>query len=224
MTTYTGTYVNRNPPSGSIFPIEVDCTTVLSTVFTVYKTITSGTSTFIINPTPLPPPVAYSTITSTQTIFSYVTLGLTTITTTQTYRTAAAIASTVTNSECPETLTLTYAATCAPTNLIGYVEVDGMMEEIDKWDAGPNTGTALTAENDSSSCCQLCLDSEGCAASASNPDAGNCELVFADTAARGACGQVGLRYGTSPNGGLWGAPGNGFVVQAGCGIAEPNTS
>lgn len=99
-----------------------------------------------------------------------------------------------------------------------------MMAEIDEWENGPDTGTALTAGNDTSACCQLCLDSEGCASSVSDPDAGNCELVFADVAAGATCGEIGVIYGPGPNEGVGGAPGNGFVVQAGCGIVEPNVS
>lgn len=232
-TIYTGTFVNPNPPSGSIFPLSVDCTAIISTLYTVFSTLSTGTTTSTIYSTPLPPPIAYSTSTYTQTIFSYYTAGVVTTTTTQTALTAAITTTTASVASCAAegTQTVTYAAACAPTNLVGSVaNSNGSLTGIYEYQDGDNTGSALTGGSDPSACCQLCQDNVngGCAASASSPEAGNCELLFVDPSkvSGGTCGgAVGLRFEAGPQGeeGV-GAPGNGFVVQGGCGIVEPVAS
>jgi hypothetical protein len=97
---------------------------------------------------------------------------------------------------------------CAATNLISSVgrfgigQIQSQAEKV-----------RLVGEQDPSTCCQSCLDTEGCAAMAHDSDAANCFLYF-------TWPTCGLAFRYSPWGGQV-APGAGMVVQAGCGDMGP---
>lgn len=79
-----------------------------------------------------------------------------------------------------------------------------------------NTTTA-----DGSQCCQLCVDSDHCAASAWNSQTGICKLAFPVDFETGElnCGEGFLvYYGAGPNHPM--APGSGLYVASLCGSLE----
>lgn len=104
--------------------------------------------------------------------------------------------------------TTTQHLKCAPTNLIS--EVDGYGIGETQGDSSNTRG--LAPGSDPSACCQLCLDTEGCAASEDDPDAGNCFLWYTAP----SCG-LGFKYTT---GSQKLEAGTGFLVQTGCGSIE----
>ena len=117
-------------------------------------------------------------------------------------------------------LTTTQSLACAPTNLINADPRNG--QGIDTFRNGADTGSGLfpLPDGDAAACCQRCQDADGCAAVAMGLLEGNrfCELLFSERqGGNGTCG-LGLEYA---NTGTFFAPGNGFVVQAGCGTVEP---
>lgn len=105
--------------------------------------------------------------------------------------------------------TTTQHLKCAPTNLIS--EIDGY--GIGATQGHANETQGLAPGSDPSACCQLCIDTEGCAASEDDQDAGNCFLWYTTP----SCG-LGFTYA---NGGEDLAPGKGFLVQSGCGYIQP---
>ncbi|KXT12829.1 hypothetical protein AC579_7617 [Pseudocercospora musae] len=108
--------------------------------------------------------------------------------------------------------TTTQHSKCAPTNLIS--EVDGKGIGQTQGDESNTRGLADGA--DPSACCQLCVDTEDCAASEDDPDAGNCFLWYTEP----SCGR-GFNYSVGSNDI---APGAGFLLQTGCGtIAAVDT-
>lgn len=115
------------------------------------------------------------------------------------------------NGVCTQTVassTTTQHLKCAPTNLISEVNGYGIGQ------TGGNSANTrgLAPGSDPSACCQLCVDTEGCAASEDDPDAGNCFLWYTEP----ACG-LGFQYS---DGGQRLEPGTGFIVQTGCGTME----
>lgn len=118
---------------------------------------------------------------------------------------------TAANGACAVTVassTTTQHLKCAPTNLIGSVNGYG----IGQTGGSSNTTRGLAPGSDPSACCQLCVDTEGCAASEDDPDAGNCFLWYT----KPSCG-LGFQYST---GSKEIEPGTGFLVQTGCGTIE----
>lgn len=108
--------------------------------------------------------------------------------------------------------TTTQHLKCAPTNLISQVDGYGIGET-----QGDSSNTrGLAPGSDPSACCQLCLDTEGCAASEDDPDAGNCFLWYTTP----TCG-VGFKYAA---GSVKLEAGAGFLVQTGCGTIEETDS
>ncbi|KXT06921.1 hypothetical protein AC578_7293 [Pseudocercospora eumusae] len=108
--------------------------------------------------------------------------------------------------------TTTQHLKCAPTNLIS--EVDG--KGIGQTQGDESNTRGLADGTDPSACCQLCVDTEDCAASEDDPDAGNCFLWYSAP----SCGR-GFNYSVGSND-L--APGAGFLLQTGCGtIAAVDT-
>lgn len=110
------------------------------------------------------------------------------------------------------TATTTQHIKCAPTNLIS---------EIDGYGIGSVRGVAnetqgLADGTDPSACCQLCVDTEGCAAVEDDQGAGNCFLYYTTP----SCG-LGFRYA---NGGQNLTAGSGFLVQSGCGTIQATSS
>ncbi|EME45366.1 hypothetical protein DOTSEDRAFT_87732 [Dothistroma septosporum NZE10] len=104
--------------------------------------------------------------------------------------------------------TTTQHLKCAPTNLISEVNGYGIGQ------TGGNSANTrgLAPGSDASACCQLCVDTEGCAASEDDPDAANCFLWYTEP----TCG-LGFQYS---DGGQRLEPGSGFTVQTGCGTIE----
>lgn len=108
--------------------------------------------------------------------------------------------------------TTTQHLKCAPTNLISQVDGYGIGET-----QGDSSNTrGLAPGSDPSACCQLCLDTDGCAASEDDPDAGNCFLWYTTP----TCG-LGFKYAA---GSQELAAGAGFFVQTGCGTIEETDS
>jgi hypothetical protein len=104
--------------------------------------------------------------------------------------------------------TTTQHLKCAPTNLISEVNGYG----IGQTQGDETNERGLAPGSDPSACCQLCIDTEDCAASEDDPDAGNCFLWYTQP----TCG-LGFKYSDN-NQKL--APGSGFIVQDGCGYIE----
>ncbi|KAF7195752.1 hypothetical protein HII31_02887 [Pseudocercospora fuligena] len=104
--------------------------------------------------------------------------------------------------------TTTQHLKCAPTNLIS--EVDG--KGIGQTQGDESNTRGLADGTDPSACCQLCVDTEDCAASEDDPDAGNCFLWYTEP----SCGR-GFNYSVGSNDI---APGAGFLLQTGCGTIE----
>lgn len=104
--------------------------------------------------------------------------------------------------------TTTQHIKCAPTNLISEVNGYGIGQ------TGGSSGSThgLAPGGDASACCQLCVDDDECAASEDDTDAKNCFLWYTTP----SCG-VGFQYS---DGGQNLKPGNGFLVQTGCGTIE----
>lgn len=104
--------------------------------------------------------------------------------------------------------TTTQHLKCAPTNLISQIDGYGIGET-----QGDSSNTrGLAPGSDPSACCQLCLDTEDCAASEDDPDAGNCFLWYTEP----TCG-LGFKYAM---GSKKLEAGKGFLVQTGCGTIE----
>jgi hypothetical protein len=126
----------------------------------------------------------------------------------------------------PDTPTMvTYAAKCAPTNLIS--ERDGRGVEVrwytNQWSAPigfPDTLIGIPGLSDASACCQLCVDNKGCAASEWTVgwDKG-CRLYFYNTLDRnGTCGGQGKERGLVEYfGNSFALPRQASFVQTGCG-------
>lgn len=121
----------------------------------------------------------------------------------------------VTSGVCTVTVassTTTQHLKCAPTNLIS--EVDGYGIGETQGDSSNTRG--LAPGSDPSACCQLCLDTEDCAASEDDPDAGNCFLWYTTP----TCG-LGFEYAA---GSQRLEAGTGFLLQTGCGTIEATDS
>jgi hypothetical protein len=90
------------------------------------------------------------------------------------YRTAV---TTTLSTACAPTATATYAAQCAPQNLIA--EMDGHGLSLPVYGANVTTGSSHSplADVDPSACCQLCVDN-GCEATEYFAMANSCSLVF----------------------------------------------
>ncbi|KAK5627829.1 hypothetical protein RRF57_003544 [Xylaria bambusicola] len=216
VTVYSGTYTpvsGQNTVLPSTYPTQASCRTGVTWSFLLEPTVTSGTVTSTVTATST---VTSPTTTSTSTIllatrFTY----LTTVTVTETTYTPHAVVTTTTVA-CPEeTVTKTLAAQCAPTNLIGAINGEGLQSgryadrisviytRNDPW------GT------DASLCCQACLDNEGCGAAMSI--SGACGLYYTATVdAEPVCDAFIFSFTSTPR--VW--PGQGLVVSNGCDRVE----
>lgn len=219
-TFYTGTYTRPDgypTKTPHRFPDYVNCTTDRTTHLTVFPTITSGVTTFTINPST---PASTVTNTSTVTIYSYSAPATVTVTTSQTFYTAAKSTATVSIS-CAATVTTAYAAKCSGPNLINQVNGHGIAVIY------PAPGSSFVYGGngrDPSACCQLCQENAGCAAFDDFPAAGNCALYFTNSTLK-AEGQCGLAFSYGDAIGQSGNPpleaGQGSIVGTGCGNVEP---
>ncbi|EMR72058.1 hypothetical protein MGN70_012063 [Eutypa lata] len=214
VTEYSGSYV---PVSGQVttvpasYPSEVVCETGVTWLTHLLPTATSGLTTVTDTPTST---VFDPTTTSTYTETYRTTVYETTVSSTTTsQRLATSVAAT--NTACEATATTTYAAKCAPTNVISGIGEFGLVSG--KY-AENITVVYVRDEtyNDPSACCQLCVDNEECAASMAG-HAGYCGLLYVGAAEGGpACGDFTYTYQTQSNV----FPGQGLWVQSGCGEIE----
>ena len=214
VTEYTGSYTPiSGQPTGpaSSFPTLVTCTELTTTVTTLEPTLISGTTILTYTPSTTTSVVA---ITQTQTFISSMYSTTSTVTANEIEYLATSTIVTLSTS-CPATTTTTYAAKCAPTNLIGSIDGEGIEE------AGFPSGATLVApghgaaDGDASLCCQLCQDSEGCAAMLYFAQSSSCDLVFTNS----TCG-VAYSYEATTN---WVAN-EGNILQTGCGTITQVTS
>ncbi|KAJ2976787.1 hypothetical protein NUW58_g8001 [Xylaria curta] len=163
---YTGTYTPV-PGQATAFPesfgTQVFCTASLTSYITYFPTVTAET---------------YATIhtTSTSFVYDYTT----TLTSTLTYLTLTSPSATVTSTTisyverglveptriaCEETVTKTYDARCAPTNLISNHNGIGLVSGRYNGNVSVVYTRVEPYGTNPSDCCQSCLDNKGCGAS-----------------------------------------------------------
>lgn len=172
--------------SGSYTPIPGQSTVLPSTYEALDSCTVSNTEIQHIFPTTVGPTVT-STIpfsTASPTVWTTQTY---TFTTTQ-YRSTATVSaaafsfgvgvSTATvSTACSPTQTVTFAAQCAPQNLIA--EMDGYGLSVGTFNRNFTFGgVADTAQGDPSLCCQLCVENEGCVASVYWAQSSSCLLGY----------------------------------------------
>ena len=217
MTVYSGTYT---PISGqdtvlpATYPTQASCYTGVTRSFILLPTVTSGVTISTVTATST---VSSPTTTSTKTVIlgtSFVYLNTVTVTATTYTPHAVVTTSTVACAE-EETVTKTLAAQCAPTNLIGAINGEGLQSGT----YAGRTSVIYTRKDpwgtDASLCCQACLDNEGCGASMSG--SGACGLYYTATAdAEPVCDALIFSFTSSSK--VW--PGQGLVVQNGCDTVE----
>lgn len=185
-------------------PFEVDCLEKVTTYVITTTTIHDAPATETVT---AETPTVY--VTQQQGIKAVLATAPVNITTTLTAQPAS---NTTAGGVCTVTTgassTTTQHLKCAPTNLIS--EVDGF--GIGQTQGDDSTTRGLADGTDPSACCQLCLDTEDCAASEDDPDAGNCFLWYTQP----SCG-LGFKYS---DGYQNLEPGAGFLLQTGCGTIE----
>ncbi len=186
ITEYSGTYT---PVSGQVtalpstHPALVVCTVNLTTI--ILRLVAIETSTWTYTETPIVQVWPSGTVTKTVTLASGDSHGeIVTITSTMlgvTDRVA------VTSTACAATTTTTYAAKCAPTNLVSHVD-GGAVSFARLTDNGAeyvvnrtfSRGEVVAYDHDPSMCCQLCQDNPGCAGAKWDPSLpGSCRLSYA---------------------------------------------
>ncbi|KAI0443612.1 hypothetical protein F4803DRAFT_308443 [Xylaria telfairii] len=216
VTQYTGTYTPISGQATTIpatYVTEAFCTTEVIRYYTLYPTVTSGAVTTTVTPTST---VTAPTTTFTSTlIFGTQYAYLTTVTVTYTSYFPHAETTTTTVSCAEETVTKTLAAECAPTNLISAINGEGLFSGRYA-DRTSVIGTRSDPwANDMSACCQACLDNEGCGAIIGGY--GSCGLYYtASEDAEPICNSVIFSFNSEP----YALPGQGLIVQNGCGTVE----
>lgn len=207
----------RSPLLGKIFhrygqkafnanqkPFAVDCLAQVTTYDIATSTISDVTTTETVNAST---PTIYITLQNNAVDSEPIPI-TTTIT-------AQPTEDVITGGVCTVTVassTTTQHLKCAPTNLIS--EVDGYGIGETQGDSKNTRG--LAPGGDPSACCQLCIDTEDCAASEDDPDAGNCFLWYTTP----PCG-LGFKYAA---GSRKLKAGTGFLLQTGCGTIEETES
>ncbi|KAI2621773.1 hypothetical protein GGR54DRAFT_79212 [Hypoxylon sp. NC1633] len=214
VTKYSGIYT---PIPGQVttipasYPTEVLCSTGITWFTILQPTVTSGTTTITVTPTST---VYSATSTSTYTFAESATVyGTTVSSVTTSYRLATSVAAVRT--ACSATTTTTFAAKCAPTNVISGVDDRGIVSGR----YATNITVVYVPDEryyDPSTCCQLCVDNAGCAGSMSG-FAGDCGLLYVGAPNGGPeCGDFAFSYGTQSDV----FPGQSLWVQSGCGVIE----
>ncbi|KAI1440131.1 hypothetical protein F5Y02DRAFT_363688 [Annulohypoxylon stygium] len=210
VTEYSGTYA---PISGQVtafptsYPSQVVCATGVTWFTIIQPTATSGVTTQIVTPTST---VRSITTTVTSAYFYNATTWATTLTSTTTsYRLATSVATVST--ACEATTTTTYAAKCAPTNVVAGVGDHGLVSG--KY-AANSTVIYIPDDkfNDPSTCCQLCQDNKGCAGMMAGIS-GFCGLLYVGAPEGGPSCDFVFSYQTQSNV----FPMQGLWVQSGCG-------
>ncbi|KAI1165774.1 hypothetical protein F5B18DRAFT_147477 [Nemania serpens] len=215
VTKYTGTYV---PISGQVttvpasYPVSAVCATGTTYYNILLPTVTSGAA-VTATVTPTTTLTSYTTTSTSTYIYYTETSYLTTVSTTITSYTPLGVTKTSTVA-CPEaTVTKTLDARCAPTNLIGAINGEG----IRSGRYADRVSVIYTREepwaSDYTACCQACIDSEGCGAQDSG--FGACGLLFSATVqGEPICDAWILSFTSSPNA----YPGQSLVYSTGCGL------
>ena len=152
--------------------------------------------------------MSYSVVTATKTV-SFPSIYIISHSTTTIRASSASATDICTSTVGSATASTTQHIKCAPTNLISSMDGYGIAETH----GSKNSTQGLAPGSDPSACCQLCVDTEGCAASEDDPDAGNCFLWYTT---KPTCG-LGFSYAA---GDQKLKPGTGFLVQSGCGRIE----
>ncbi|KAI1395878.1 hypothetical protein F4819DRAFT_477118 [Hypoxylon fuscum] len=210
VTEYSGAFL---PTPGQVtklptpFPTQVVCTTGITWFTYLLPTATSGSSTVTVTPTStVNSPTTTTTIVEVYTSTAYEST-VTSVTTS--YRLATSISTFST--ACEATTTTTFAAKCAPTNVIAGINDHGLVSG--KY-ASNITVIYVPDEkyNDPSLCCQLCEDNEGCGGMMAGA-AGFCGLLYVGAPNGGATCDFTFSYQTQSNV----FPGQGLWVAAGCG-------
>ncbi|KAI0426002.1 hypothetical protein F5Y09DRAFT_346131 [Xylaria sp. FL1042] len=215
VTEYTGTYTAISGQVTTVpetYPVSALCSTGTILYDILLPTVTSGAA-VTTTVTPTQSVIAYTT-TSTSTIYYTSTTYLTTATSFFTTYVAASETTTRTV-ECGETVTKTLDVRCAPTNLIGTINGEG----IRSGRYAERVSVIYTREepwaSDYTACCQACIDNEGCGASDSG--FGACGLYYsASEEGEPICNAFILSFTSSPNA----FPGQSLVYQTGCGEIE----
>ncbi|KAI0540670.1 hypothetical protein GGR58DRAFT_521345 [Xylaria digitata] len=216
VTKYTGEYTPVEGQATTLpasYPTQIFCTTSLTSFIRFFITESTG-------------PLATIHETPTTTVYDYTT----TSTSTLVYRTVTEPSATVTNThvryvekgqpestraDCEPTVTKTYDARCAPTNLISDHNNLGLV--AGRYNA--NVSVVYTRDlpygTNPSDCCQLCLDNEGCGASMWGPYE-TCGLYYhGNESAEPQCDFV-FTYGSTEKS----LAGQGIVVSNGCGTVH----
>ncbi|KAI1763165.1 hypothetical protein GGR53DRAFT_498330 [Hypoxylon sp. FL1150] len=210
VTEYSGDYT---PTPGQVtklpnpFPSQVLCTTGITWYTYVIPTATSGITTITVTPTStVNAPTSTTTVTYSYTSTAF---GTTVTRVTTSYRLDTSIATTST--ACEATTTTTFAAKCAPTNVIAGIGNYGIVSG--KY-ADNITVIYVPDEkyNDPSACCQLCQDNEGCGGLYAGIS-GFCGLLYVGAPNGGPACDFTFSYQTQTNV----FPGQGLWVQSGCG-------
>ncbi|KAK4545891.1 hypothetical protein LTR36_002455 [Oleoguttula mirabilis] len=204
----------QTPVGGAREPFEVDC---LEQVTTYLVATSTASATLLTTTVTTSAPVVYVTSTRSLSTVEQASASQSVVTVTSTVTAQSANngtssgVCTVTTGKA--TATTTQHLKCAATNLVS--EIDGY--GIGSIQGHANETQGLAPGSDPSACCQLCVDTEGCAASEDDQKAGNCFLWYTTTP---TCG-LGFTYA---NGGKNLAAGAGFLVQSGCGTIEAASS
>ncbi|KAJ8108746.1 hypothetical protein ONZ43_g6332 [Nemania bipapillata] len=215
VTQYTGTYTpvpGQATTRPASYITQIFCTTSLTSFVYLFPTVTSGTST--IHETVTSVINDYTTIsTSTLTYLTVTTPSATVTSTTISYVEAGGAVPI--NAACQSTVTKTYDARCAPTNLISDHNGIGLVSRRFNANVSDIYMRDEPYATNPTECCQLCLDNQGCGASIwftydicglyyhSNPSGQpQCDFIFS--------------YGTED----WYPAGQGLVVANGCGTVN----
>ncbi|TGJ79888.1 hypothetical protein E0Z10_g8877 [Xylaria hypoxylon] len=215
VTKYTGSYT---PVSGQAttlpasYPTQIFCTTSLTSFINLFVTETSGLGT--IHTTPTTVIIDYTTSSTSTLTYLTVTSPSATVTSTSITYVEKGVADS-TRTACESTVTKTYDARCAPTNLISDHNNVGLV-------AGRyNTNVTVVYTRDQpygsnpSDCCQLCLDNKGCGASMWGSYQ-TCGLYYhGNESGQPQCDFI-FTYGTEA---VYLA-GQGIVVSNGCGTVQ----
>ncbi|KAI1424887.1 hypothetical protein F5Y12DRAFT_785009 [Xylaria sp. FL1777] len=213
VTQYTGTYTPISGQETTIpasYPVSALCSTGTIYYNILLPTVTSGAA-VTTTVTPTRSLTSYTTTSTSTIIYSTATAYLTTVSSTFTTYVAQSQTTTRTVECAEETVTRTLDARCAPTNLIGTVDGEG----IRSGRYADRVSVIYTREDpwasDYTACCQACIDNEGCGASDSG--FGACGLYYSATeAGEPVCDAFILSFTSSPNA----YPGQSLVYQTGC--------
>jgi hypothetical protein len=209
-TVYTGTYSpipGQNTTLPNSYPTLASCTEYETAFVSVWATVQgTGTTTSTVTKSTAGTDTITSSVTYTRQTTIYQTTSRVTI---NAYEVAASTATVTT--DCVAAPTATYAAQCAPQNLIGTMDGAGL--NIGTFNVNFTFGGwAGMAKGDASLCCQLCVENAGCAASVYWAQSDSCLLGY--VGGPDDC-PVAFTYGAD----AYDLPGEGNIFQVGAGCA-----